>query len=640
MVGKLRVLNTALLIMVILIPLFAYTANSSQNNNGLRIVVTINSLRYDVEPLLCLGDKVYSLIPQGVDPHDYELRPSDIRIIKESDIVISTAHTPFELRIRSLISKDLLNSTLLIEIPRMRGIKIFRNPLLGKPNLHAILYDPENLKIFIRTLANVLSRLRPECKTYYLERSEELINDINKLEKSVMKMKIRVNAIGYSPFIQYAVSWLGINVTYLLIKEHGVPPTPDDIRIINEMVREGRVGIIVLELQQYSKSKYVLPQGSHILLSIAKKYRLNVLYVPSPLIPNTTINKLKFIVKQLRNLTISRGIAAKESKGSLEYGLRDYLNYIALALLFATLTSLSYSLLKFNTTTYRLSLLLSMFAVLYSALVLTIYYDIKWVFVFSFVGISYGILSSLVSARRLYFLASASPHTALLAAVISIAISSILSINEYFWALIVGLIIIYIVGYMIHRGLDADIATSVLVSATSALSVIAIYFVLSTFRYSADVLAIIVGNPLLITWSDVLITAVLTIAIVVPVVLTYRENVYIGVDREDAIVSGARLWVYDLIAFTALALATIGLIKIVGFVLEHVLILLPGSIAMLSSRSSSEALMSSIQISLLSSIMGLHIASIINVAPSGMTGIILLTIYVIALLAHKSLTKR
>ena len=619
-----KIMNAVVMLLIVLITVFPQVVSTS---NGVRIVVTFDYLKYDIKPLLCPNDVIYSLVPPGVDPHDYELRPNDIKILKTSDIIISTAHAPFEIKIRELYLHGELGNTTLIEIPHINGMKIYMNPSLNKPNLHAVTYDPNNLIVFIKSVVKMLVKLRPECKHIYITNMEKVINEIRNVMSQAPRLNLR--GIGLSPLTQYAVSWLGINVTYLLIKEHGVPILPQDLKVIEELAKRGDVDVVIVVASSITKNSTRLAYGSDVLLELARKYSLSVIYVPSPLIPNSTMSKLIFILDQVRStaINVSRGV-----RGINRVGISEITKVTTFLLVLMIFGALAYIFKIHGKLLNRVTLALLVGGALYSSIVISMSYDVKWVLVFACAGISYGVLSSLVAARRLYFLAGASPHAALLAAVLSIALTSIIGINTYFWALLLGIALLYIAGFMIYRGLDADIATSVFVSLTSALSVIAIYFILTNFRYSADVLSIIVGNPLLISWFDVLFLIALTLAIILPILLTYYENVYVGIDREDAITSGSRLWLYDLITFTALALATVGIIKVVGFVLEHVLILLPGSIAIASSRNSKEALLTSLIISLSMALLGLNMASIFNIAPSGMIGLLLFAIYVMTLI--------
>jgi len=251
-------------------------------------------------------------------------------------------------------------------------------------------------------------------------------------------------------------------------------------------------------------------------------------------------------------------------------------------------------------------------------------------------AIAYGLLSPVIAARRLYFLASASPHSALLAAVIAIPIARTIGFgNEYLWAVFIGALLIYIVGYMIHRGIDTDIATALFVAFTASSSVLAIYYILTRFPVKTNIWAIIVGDPLLVDWNDTYYAIIIAIVISASIILTYREQICMGIDYECSRLAGIRRQLYDWLVFTLLAIATVALIRIVGFVLEHVLILLPSAIAITIARNAFKAIVTSLLTSLFSSIMGLYLAITLDLSPAGVTGLVLLSIYVFGILIKK-----
>ena len=261
-------------------------------------------------------------------------------------------------------------------------------------------------------------------------------------------------------------------------------------------------------------------------------------------------------------------------------------------------------------------------------------FEPKWVLIMLFSALAYGSLSSIVSSRRLYFLASASPHSALLAVVLAIPLARELGVfNEYGWAIIFSILLAYSVGYFIHRGVNPDIVTATFVALTASTSVLMMYFVLTRYPIETDITALIIGDPLLTRWSDVIYAIGIGLFSIVCVVLTYRENVLIGIDTDSAKLAGLRTGIYDLLVFTLLALTTVGLLRIVGFVLEHVLILLPAAIASTIAESSKQALLISVFSSIIASMTGLYTAIVFNLSPSGTTGLILFIIYVISIIA-------
>lgn len=260
--------------------------------------------------------------------------------------------------------------------------------------------------------------------------------------------------------------------------------------------------------------------------------------------------------------------------------------------------------------------------------VFSIYEFSRWATIIIFASLTYGALSPLISARRLYFLSAASIHTALLAVVLAIPLARLTGLNEYGFAVAIGLMLTYCVGYAIYRRIDADVITAVFVSLTASLSVLAMYFVLTKFSIGADLWAIILGDPLLASREDAYYAMAVALFTVVAIVLTYREQVCIGIERDCAVLSGINVMFYDWIMYTLLGMATIAMIKIVGFVLEHVLLFLPSAIAVTLARSSKDVLIFSVFVSLISGLVGLHISVMLNQAPSGVIGLLMFLIYV------------
>jgi len=258
-----------------------------------------------------------------------------------------------------------------------------------------------------------------------------------------------------------------------------------------------------------------------------------------------------------------------------------------------------------------------------------------WVTVMLAAGIAYGSLAPIIASRRLYFLAGAAPHAAFLAAVMGIPLSRVIGLDPYILAIITGLVLVYVIGVAVHRGADPDIATSVFVAFTASATVIAVYFTLSAFPLETDITAIVVGDPLLATPREAIGAVALAVACLLGAGLTYCEQACIGVDPDTARLSGLRIWVYDLVLFTLLALSTVALVKIVGFVLEHVLILLPASIAVTSAWSARSTFIVSLLSSIAASLFGLYLALVFNQAPAGIAGLSLLAVYASLILFKK-----
>ncbi|RLE85873.1 MAG: metal ABC transporter permease [Thermoprotei archaeon] len=257
--------------------------------------------------------------------------------------------------------------------------------------------------------------------------------------------------------------------------------------------------------------------------------------------------------------------------------------------------------------------------------------DPRWFIIVISASLTYGAMSPITAARRMYYLASSLPHSALLAAIIAHPLSQFLGGSLALWSLAVGIPLSYIVILLVQRGVPEDVATAVFVSLSVSASVAAIYYVLTTFPPRESLWSYIIGDPLLASWHDTIQAVVISVVSIVLMIPHYNRQVLLGVDRDYASLIGLRIKLYDYLFITSLSLATIGLLKVVGFVMEHVLLLLPASIALNIAKSSYQALLISTIASLAAGLLGLFLSLMLNQAPSATIGFVLLATYLLSL---------
>ena len=67
----------------------------------------------------------------------------DVAKLREADVIVSTTHAPFETQIVEMVKSGEIKARL-VEILRIKGIKILKNPAISTPNYHWPIYDPSN----------------------------------------------------------------------------------------------------------------------------------------------------------------------------------------------------------------------------------------------------------------------------------------------------------------------------------------------------------------------------------------------------------------------------------------------------------------------------------------------------------------
>lgn len=280
---------------------------------------------------------------------------------------------------------------------------------------------------------------------------------------------------------------------------------------------------------------------------------------------------------------------------------------------------------------------------LYSFLVLTLIttgiffgLELRWLLTFASLGLIFGFLSPVVAARRLYYLSAAAPHSTLFSVALSIMLTGTSwSIDYYAAAIVVSTLLMFGVSYMVRLGLDPDVATSVFVAGTTASSVLILYYVSVNYRMTYSVNALILGDPLLISYNELIMLLLTLMMTATLVITTFRENVCAGIDIDLLRLSGVKLTLYDLAPYFLLGFASVVLLRLVGYVMSHVMILLPSLISMNLSRRACETLVHSVGLSTLSALSGLVLSAHLNISPSGSVGIFLTLIYLVTFIRRR-----
>ncbi|MGC9115270.1 MAG: metal ABC transporter permease [Fervidicoccaceae archaeon] len=261
--------------------------------------------------------------------------------------------------------------------------------------------------------------------------------------------------------------------------------------------------------------------------------------------------------------------------------------------------------------------------------------NLIWIAVILSSSASFAIISAMIAARNLYFLAGSVPHSALLSAGLAILTSLTIGGNSFLWNLSFNVLMILTVGYAIHRGADPNRVTSIFVGITASLTVTVLYYLINHFYLARSVTSEILGDPLLSTTADAYISlAVLSFTVLI-FAFSYKENLLIGIFGRDSWLSGINVYFYDYIFYFLLAVVSASFMKIVGFILTHIFILIPGAIASMVSSSSIKAINVAIGISTLSASIGLILGVIFNLSPAGITGIVMMLIYGFILIGKK-----
>ena len=253
--------------------------------------------------------------------------------------------------------------------------------------------------------------------------------------------------------------------------------------------------------------------------------------------------------------------------------------------------------------------------------------------------VAFSSVSVLVGLRKLFFLAGATSHISLAALLIAIIIIGKLTTKVEYILMIAVIIctgLTSIVGYLIRKGTDKDTATAVIVSLSASISVVLAYIIKDHYGHVIiDVESLIWGDPLLVSQTDAMMSISIAIISLVITLLTYKAHALIGIDYDVARTSGINVRIYDMLLYVLIGVTLSALLKIVGFILEHVLVLMPSSIALSVVSGTKKMVFVTFYVSLLASLAGVSLSIALDLSPSGTIGIIFGFFYLVALWRRK-----
>lgn len=263
-----------------------------------------------------------------------------------------------------------------------------------------------------------------------------------------------------------------------------------------------------------------------------------------------------------------------------------------------------------------------------SALYLALNAGVIWFALFTGLGLLYGSASYLVAALRLHYLAAVSPHASLAAAALVLAITGGKLLLPLTLILGGGAIAATAIA---SRGFESsrETAASVLVASSVVVALLAMEAAANR-GIAVPLSALVAGDPLLATNEHAAASLVLGASAAAFTYTTARLHAYIGTDPEDAVMAWGSLRVRLLswIGIAVLAVASAGMLWITGFILQHVLLLVPALAAGLSS-SAKEGIVISLTLALAASLSGVAAAFLLDMPPSGLIGLFGLTLLLI-----------
>jgi len=237
------------------------------------------------------------------------------------------------------------------------------------------------------------------------------------------------------------------------------------------------------------------------------------------------------------------------------------------------------------------------------------------------ISVNAGFAGSYATFRNSTFLIAGAGHAALAGAAAIILLHSaglLLGVDPMIGGAVTSVLLAVLAAHIGYRSREGEIDTAIGVGFAFSMAVAVL--IISLIPESATkVWGILMGDLLLVTWSDIVIMAVTTCAITLLFILFHREFLFITFDIEGARAFGINASFYNILMFGLIGLSVAVLIKGIGAILVFALMVGPAAASMLVAGSVRRVIAGAILIAFASGILGILLAWVFDISVSALT---------------------
>lgn len=242
-----------------------------KTNTKVDIIVTIYPFKFIIDEIVKNQLEVDVLLPSSVDPHTYELVPSDLMKVQQADIFIYgdkdldgwAAKIETENKIQF---SDLVPDSLRLDISE---------PLFHQTHHHSHSHshtgfdphfwtDPMTVYQMIPNIVELLIKYYPEKKNVFLQNAELFKAKLLETDKSVRLQTEHIpnkNIFSSHPFYNYFFHRYNFNVIGFLEISPGQNLSPKEMKQMMELVNDNNVKAIFTNKQHNDRTTKILAES-------------------------------------------------------------------------------------------------------------------------------------------------------------------------------------------------------------------------------------------------------------------------------------------------------------------------------------------------------------------------------------------
>jgi len=305
--------------------LFVLVLGLSSSVNALVVTVSIPPLAGMIAPLLSDEDELYVLLKPGVSPHGFQLRPSHLRKIQNSDLVLSVGSAVdawIQKPIQSMNKTNLSMNT----IPRVTLLPLRQGGLWDLNDQHTHLHEHhngepeekatvdghlwmsvENVLVTIEAVSQQLKILQPEKAKAIELRTSRWLAKINLADQDIMSLLAPVKHLPYLVLhdaFQYFEKHYQLNGVGSIRLNPEIPPSLKRIHQLRQRIETGNVTCVFKE-PQFSE-KRLMSVTSGLKLKVGMLDPMGSLYIKNK--PYLLYEEfLRLMAKQFLNCLSDKG---------------------------------------------------------------------------------------------------------------------------------------------------------------------------------------------------------------------------------------------------------------------------------------------------------------------------------------------
>lgn len=261
-------------LLAIIVLLCACNATSSNEDKHLKIVTT-NSILADMTKEVTKSDaKVTSIVPIGQDPHEYEIKPKDVKALTDADVIIyngfnlESGNGWFEKALeqagKKVSDKNVIQATEDVTPIYLKGGEGDKN----KIDPHAWLSIENGIK-YVNTIEKHLSDIDKDHSKQFKDNAEKYTNKLDKLHHKMMTAfndipEDKRSFITSEGAFKYFAKSYHITPGYIWEINTEKQGTPDQMKQAIKFVKDHDLKSLVVETSVDKKSMQTLAEETNL----------------------------------------------------------------------------------------------------------------------------------------------------------------------------------------------------------------------------------------------------------------------------------------------------------------------------------------------------------------------------------------